>query len=155
MRAISRVLFALFAAAFLVGCANSRPALQPDQSYALAPDLSVRVVSSRPSLSQLQLQITLLATGNTPVTTLVPDVVVIPSGGRETSSTLDFKQADALITMLLADAQKVASVTVRDTRSGNSMDWAVQSVVSLLPCKSSNDCELIGLPHAQSLPERP
>jgi hypothetical protein len=129
--------------------------LRPDQSYALAPDLSVRVVSSRPSLSQLQLQITLLATGNTPVATLVPAVLVIPAGGRETSSTLDFKQADALITMLLTDAQKVASVTVRDTRSGASMDWAVQSAVSLLPCKTSNDCTLIGLPHTQSLPERP
>jgi len=155
MRAFSRVLFALFAVAFLAGCGTARPALRSDQSFALAPDLSVRVVSSRPSLSQLQLQITLLATGNTPVAALVPDIVVIPAGGRETSSSLDFKQADALITMLLADAQKVASVTVRDTRSGNSMDWTVQSAISLLPCKTSNDCQLIGLPHAQSLPERP
>lgn len=155
MRAISRVLFALFAAGFLVGCGSSSATLRPGQSYALAPDLSVRVVSSRPALSQLQLQITLLATGSTPLAALVPDVVVIPAGGREISSTLDFKQADALITMLLADAQRVASVTVRDTRSGNSMDWAVQRLELLLPCKTSNDCQLIGLPHAQSFPDRP
>lgn len=155
MRAIPRVLLALLGVAFLAGCGRSSTALKPGQSYALAPDLTVSVASSRPSLTQLELEITLLPTGAAPIAALVPDVVVIPAGGRETSAKLDFKQADALITMLLADAQNVASVTVRDTRSGNSMNWAVQSAVLLLPCKTSNDCQLIGLPHTQSFPDRP
>jgi len=71
------------------------------------------------------------------------------------SSSLDFKQAGALITMLLADAQTVDSVTVRDARSGLSADWSVQPAETLLPCKISNQCALIGMPNTQSLTSRP
>ncbi|MGI8913408.1 MAG: hypothetical protein ACR2JY_06425 [Chloroflexota bacterium] len=155
MRAFFRVLFATLAIALVAACGQAQSTLNTGQSYALAPDMSVRLVSYRPSLNELQLQITLLPTGNTALESLVPALVVIPNGGRETSSTLDFQQAGALITMLLADAENVASVTVRDTRSGHSADWAVQTAMTLLPCKGSGDCQLIGMPHAQTQPGHP
>ena len=155
MRAFLRVLFPTFAVALLAACGSPQSTLRAGQSFALAPDLTVRLVSSRPSLTELQLQITLLPTGNTPVESLVPSVVVVPNGGRETASTLDFPHVGALITMLLADAQAVNSVTVRDVRSGHSVDWSVQGTETLLSCKGGDNCELIGMPHAQSLPGRP
>ena len=155
MRAFLRVMFATLSLALLAACARPGSAVPAGQSFALAPDLTVRLASFHPSLTQLQLEITLLPTGSTSIESLVQAVVVIPSGGREVSSSLDFKQAGALITMLLADAQKVDSVTVRDARSGASADWSVQPAETLLPCKTSNQCELIGMPNAQSLPGRP
>jgi hypothetical protein len=155
MRAFLRVLFAVSVITILAACGQSHTTLPAGQTFALAPDLSVRLVSYRPSLTELQLQITLLPTGHTPVESLVPSVVVIPSGGKETSSTLDFKAAGALITMVLADAQHVDTVTIRDARSGQSAEWAVVGAVTLLPCPGSSNCQVIGLPHAQSLPGRP
>ena len=155
MRPFFRVIFATLSVALLAACGSPGGAVRAGQAFALAPDLSVRLTSFHPSLTQLQLQITVLPTGNTPVESLVQAVVVIPSGGKELSSSLDFQQAGALITMLLSDAQKVASVTVRDARSGRSANWSVQPAEMLLPCKTSNQCELIGMPNAQSLPGRP
>lgn len=156
MRALVRLLFAASIVAFLAGCgSNTSTQLRSGQSFALAPDLTVRLTASRPTLTQLKLQIRLLPAGETPVQALVPDVVVIPSGGREISSTLDFQQAGALITMLMEDAQQVGAVTVRDVRTGHSVDWLMPSVQALFPCKTSNDCELIGLPQGQSLPSQP
>jgi hypothetical protein len=155
MRAFPRVLCMLSAIVMLAACGQSTTTIGAGQTFALAPDLSIRLASYRPSLTELQLQITLLPTGRTPAESLVPSVVVIPSGGKETSSTLDFKAADALITMLLADAQDVSTVTVRDARSGHSAEWAVASAETLLPCPGTSNCQLIGVPHAQSLPGRP
>ena len=155
MRAFLSVMFATLSVALLAACGRPSSGVPAGQPFALAPDLTVRLASFHPSLTQLQLQITLLPTGSTPIESLVQAVVVIPSGGREVSSSLAFKQAGALITMLLADAQKVDSVTVRDARSGASADWSVQPAETLLPCKTSNQCELIGMPNAQSVPARP
>ncbi len=117
--------------------------------------MTVRLVSSRPSLTQLQLQLTIDPTGSTPAVALVPSVVVVPSGGQETSASLDFPRAQALITMLLDNAQHVDSVTVRDARNGHTVDWAVQPAESLLTCKPGDACQLIGVPHTQALPSRP
>jgi uncharacterized lipoprotein YajG len=155
MRAFLRVLVPTVAVALLVACGRPQSALSTGQSFALAPDLTVRLMSSRPTLTELRLQITLLPTGDTPVESLVPAVVVVPNGGRETSSTLDFPPVGALITMLLTDAQNVNSVTVRDTRSGHSVEWSLRGAETLLACKGGDNCELIGMPHAQSLSGRP
>jgi len=155
MRALLQVLFAAVAISLLGACGQAQSTVKAGQSIALAPDLTVRLASYRPSLTELQLQITLVPTGRTPVESLVPSVVVIPSGGKETSSTLDFKQADALITMLLENAQHVGTVTVRDARSGHSAVWTLLGAGTLLPCAGGANCQVIGIPHPQSLPGRP
>lgn len=155
MRALTRVLCATLALLALASCGQGVASLRLGQTFALAPDLSVKLLASRPTVSQLRLDLTVLPTGSTPLSALVPSVVVIPGGGREISATLNFQRDRALIMMLLDGAQHVTSVTVRDARSGRSADWSVVADQSLLNCKPGDTCQIIGIPQAPSFPGRP
>lgn len=155
MHALPRVLCLTLVMVALIGCGSRSASLQPGQAYKLAPDMTVRLASSRPSRTQLELQLTIDPVGSTPAQALVPSVVVIPAGGQETSASLDFPHAQAVITMLLDNAQHVDSVTVRDARSGRTVNWAVLPATSLLACKPGDDCQLIGVPHSQAVPGHP
>lgn len=155
MRAFICAVCVLLGMSLLAGCGATSAALHGGQSSALAPDLTVRLLSTRPSWNQLKLQIFVLPTGSTALESLIPDVVVIPDGGKESSATLDLHSDQAVITMVLENAQNVASVTVRDARSGHFAHWDIGTMQALLPCKQGDDCGLLGVPHSPSLPAHP
>jgi hypothetical protein len=129
----------------LAGCAGHSGALASGQSFALASDLSVRLVSSRPASHQLQLQITILATGRTAIETLVPAVLVTPDGGHENGASLDLQSDRANITMTLDGADQVGYVTVSDSRDGHSARWSV-AAQALAGCQGDSGCRLVGVP---------
>lgn len=151
MRVLVRVLACLLALPVLSACGGQISMLNAGQSYALAPDLTVRLVSIRPGLSQLHLQITILATGGTAIETLIPAVVVTPEGGHESSATLDVARDSAKIDMLLDGAQQVSYVTVRDSRNGHAAKWDVNAIRALAGCATGDACRLIGMPQSQPL----
>ncbi len=150
MRALFRVLLIIAGIPLLAACAAQGASLATGQSYALAPDLTVRLSSARPALNQLRLQITVLATGGTAIESLLPAVVVIPAGGKQSSATLDMQRDSATITMLLDAAQSVNSVVVRDARDGHTATWAV-GVQGLLACKPGDECQLLALPRTSPI----
>lgn len=155
MRALVCVLSCLLGLTLLAGCGAQSAALHGGQSFALAPDLTVRLLSTRPSWDQLKLQIFVMPTGSTALESLIPDVVVIPDGGKESSATLDLHSDQAVITMVLENAQNVAAVTIRDARSGHFARWSIGTMQALLPCKQGDDCGLLGVPHSPSLQAHP
>ena len=146
MRAVFRLLLFISGVALLAGCAGHGASLAAGQSYALAPDLTVRLAAARPALDQLRLQVTVLATGGTAIETLVPAVLVIPAGGKESSASLDMHSDSATITMLLDNARGVTSVEVRDARSGRAATWDVGRTRALIGCQPGDDCQVLGLP---------
>ena len=155
MRPFLRVLSFVLGLSLLVGCGAHGAALHAGQSYAYSPDVSVRLAFTRPSWSQLRLQVTIVPTGNTPLESLIPDIVVVPDGGRELSATLDLHSDQAVMTMLLENAEKVATVTIRDARNGHSARWDVGNVQARLGCKPGDDCGVLGVPRTPSLPLHP
>ena len=155
MRAFLLLLCGLLALTVLAGCGTQTAALHGGQSSVLAPDLTVRLLSTRSSWDQLKLQIFVIPTGDTALESLVQDVVVIPAGGKESSASLDLHSDQAVITMLLANAQNVASVTIRDARTGHFAQWEIGTRQALLPCKQGDDCGLLGVPRSPSLPAHP
>ena len=155
MRPFLRLLSCLLGLSLLVGCGAHSAALHAGQSYAFSPDVSVRLAFTRPTWSQLRLQVTILPTGSTPLESLIPDVVVVPDGGRELSASLDLHSDQAVITMLLENAEKVATVTVRDARNGHAAQWDVGDVPALVGCKPGDDCGVLAVPHTPSLPAHP
>ncbi len=139
----------------LTSCGVHLTMLRPGTSYALAPDLTVRLWAQRPTFTQLQIQIAVIPTGSTPLATLIPQVLVIPSGGKETSASLNFTRGEVVISMLLADAQQVTSVSIKDARTGNTAEWRIPVSQPLLGCKSGDECQFIGMPQTNTVPVHP
>ena len=139
----------------LAGCGAHTVVVASGSSYALAPDLTVRLVSMHPSLNQLRLDITVLATGSTAIEALVPVVVVTPDGGRETSASLTVQGDEATMQMTLDDAQGVSFITVSDRRNGSSVRWSVPLASTLLGCKASANCGILAMPQSPALPAHP
>ncbi|MCL4540795.1 MAG: hypothetical protein M1396_00395 [Chloroflexi bacterium] len=156
MRAFRNFLVMLTAGMLLLtSCGAPLNPLRPGASYALAPDLTVRLWAQRPTLGQLQVQIAVIPTGATPLTALVPQVLVIPDGGKETDASLSFTHNEAEIKMLLASAQQVTSILIKDARTGKTAEWRIPAPQPLLGCKSGDECQFIGMPQTNTIPVHP
>ena len=139
----------------LAACGAHTAVLASGSSYALAPDLTVRLVSMHPSLNQLRLDITVLATGGTAIEALVPIVVVTPDGGKETAASLTVNGDQATMQMTLDNAQGVNYVTVSDQRNGHAARWSVPVASTMLGCKAGGECNVFALPRSPALPAHP
>lgn len=155
MRTFRNLILLSLGVVLLSSCGVQMITVKPGQGVVLAPDMKIRLWSLRPTLTQLQLQIAVIPTGKTSLSSLVPQVVVIPSGGQETSASLNLSDGQAIINMLLGDAQHVTSVLIKDARSGQSAEWYIPGPEPLFGCQTGDECQLIGMPHTGTVPLRP